>query len=130
MLTWFNFEEVDVAPPCPPGLLPLPQPRSVASVSGTPAPTPDCGPLNQNRANDVPKNSARPPSRNSGITSAAARVTRRSVAELELLGETFAPMAYDIRSFAKLGLLSELISGVDADPGPGAVGRPQIHHGH
>ena len=36
---------------------------------------------------------------------AAARVTRRSVAELEMLGETFAPMAYDIRSFARLGLL-------------------------
>jgi len=46
---------------------------------------------------------------------AAARVTRRSVAELEMLGETFAPMAYDIRSFAKLGLLYKLISGVDAD---------------
>jgi malonate decarboxylase gamma subunit len=46
---------------------------------------------------------------------AAARVTRRSVAELEMLGETFAPMAYDVRSFAKLGLLSTLISGVNAD---------------
>jgi malonate decarboxylase gamma subunit len=46
---------------------------------------------------------------------AAARVTRRSVAELEMLGETFAPMAYDIRSFAKLGLLYKLVSGVDAD---------------
>jgi malonate decarboxylase gamma subunit len=46
---------------------------------------------------------------------AAARVTRRSVAELEMLGETFAPMAYDIRSFARLGLLHQLISGVDAD---------------
>jgi malonate decarboxylase gamma subunit len=46
---------------------------------------------------------------------AAARVTRRSVAELEMLGETVAPMAYDIRSFAKLGLLYKLISGIDAD---------------
>jgi malonate decarboxylase gamma subunit len=46
---------------------------------------------------------------------AAARVTRRSVAELEMLGETFAPMAYDIRSFAKLGLLYKLISDIDAD---------------
>jgi malonate decarboxylase gamma subunit len=55
---------------------------------------------------------------------AAARVTRRSVAELELLGETFAPMAYDIRSFAKLGLLYTLISGVDADtPGQADVKR-------
>jgi malonate decarboxylase gamma subunit len=55
---------------------------------------------------------------------AAARVTRRSVAELEMLGETFAPMAYDIRSFAKLGLLYTLISGVDADaPGQADVER-------
>jgi malonate decarboxylase gamma subunit len=46
---------------------------------------------------------------------AAARVTRRSVAELEKLGERFAPMAYDIRSYAKLGLLHKLIQGVNAD---------------
>ena len=45
----------------------------------------------------------------------AARVTRRSVAELDVLGRTFAPMAYDVRSFAKLGLVYKLISGVDAD---------------
>jgi malonate decarboxylase gamma subunit len=45
----------------------------------------------------------------------AARVTRRSVAELDVLGRTFAPMAYDIRSFARLGLVYKLISGVDAD---------------
>jgi malonate decarboxylase beta subunit len=50
---------------------------------------------------------------------AAARVTRRSVAELEMLGKTLAPMAYDIRSFARLGLLHKLIEGVNADaPGP------------
>lgn len=55
---------------------------------------------------------------------AAARVTRRSVAELEKLGETIAPMAYDIRSFAKLGLLHQLIRGVDADaPGQADVER-------
>jgi malonate decarboxylase gamma subunit len=55
---------------------------------------------------------------------AAARVTRRSVAELEQLGETIAPMAYDIRSFAKLGLLHKLITGVDADtPGQADVAR-------
>ena len=55
---------------------------------------------------------------------AAARVTRRSVAELETLGEKFAPMAYDIRSFAKLGLLHKLITGVDADnPGQADVER-------
>ena len=51
---------------------------------------------------------------------AAARVTRRSVAELDMLGATFAPMAYDIRSFARLGLLHSLISGVAA-----AAPRPQ-----
>jgi malonate decarboxylase gamma subunit len=45
----------------------------------------------------------------------AARVTRRSVAELDALGRTFAPMAYDIRSFARLGLVYKLISNVDAD---------------
>jgi malonate decarboxylase gamma subunit len=55
---------------------------------------------------------------------AAARVTRRSVAELEQLGETIVPMAYDIRSFAKLGLLHRLITGVDADaPGQADVAR-------
>ncbi|MHB8477622.1 MAG: biotin-independent malonate decarboxylase subunit gamma [Steroidobacteraceae bacterium] len=55
---------------------------------------------------------------------AAARVTRRSVAELEMLGATFAPLAYDIHSFAKLGLLHSLICGVDADaPRPQDVER-------
>jgi malonate decarboxylase gamma subunit len=55
---------------------------------------------------------------------AAARVTRRSVAELEKLGETIAPMAYDIRSYARLGLLYALISGVNADsPGHTDVER-------
>jgi malonate decarboxylase gamma subunit len=48
----------------------------------------------------------------------AARVTRRSVAELDVLGRTFAPMAYDIRSFAKLGLVYKLISGIDVDAAP------------
>jgi malonate decarboxylase beta subunit len=55
---------------------------------------------------------------------AAARVTRRSVAELDMLGKKFAPMAYDIRSFAKLGLLHKLVSGIDADtPQPSDVER-------
>jgi malonate decarboxylase gamma subunit len=58
---------------------------------------------------------------------AAARVTRRSVAELDSLGEVFAPMAYDIRSFAKLGLLHRLLSGIDADaPGPLDVERVRV----
>ena len=53
---------------------------------------------------------------------AAARVTRRSVADLEKLGERIAPMAYDIRAYAKLGLLHQLIEGIDADaPGPADV---------
>jgi malonate decarboxylase gamma subunit len=44
----------------------------------------------------------------------AARVTRRTVEELEELGKAIVPMAYDIRQYAKLGLLHELIAGVDA----------------
>ncbi|CAB3769150.1 biotin-independent malonate decarboxylase subunit gamma [Paraburkholderia solisilvae] len=46
---------------------------------------------------------------------AAARVTRRTVAELDKLGETIVPMSYSMASFAKLGLLDTLIDGVDAD---------------
>src|ERR1700689_4647283 len=45
----------------------------------------------------------------------AARVTRRTVEELDELGKTVIPMAYDIRQFAKLGLLHELITEIDAD---------------
>ena len=45
----------------------------------------------------------------------AARVTRRSVEALDALGKTIIPMAYDIRQFAKLGLLHELITGINAD---------------
>lgn len=40
---------------------------------------------------------------------AAARVTLRSVEELETLAATIPPMAYDIGSFAKLGLLWRLL---------------------
>jgi malonate decarboxylase gamma subunit len=46
---------------------------------------------------------------------AAARVTRRSVEDLDVLGETIVPMSYAMTSFGKLGLLDELIRGVDAD---------------
>jgi malonate decarboxylase gamma subunit len=46
---------------------------------------------------------------------AAARVTRRTVDELDKLGETIVPMSYSIASFAKLGLLDTLIGDVDAD---------------
>lgn len=53
---------------------------------------------------------------------AAARITRRSVAELDELGKTILPMSYDIRQYERLGLLHELIAGVDADaPSPADV---------
>lgn len=45
---------------------------------------------------------------------AAARVTRRSVEELEQLGERIPPMGYQVHSFAQLGLLHRLIAEVDA----------------
>jgi biotin-independent malonate decarboxylase gamma subunit len=45
----------------------------------------------------------------------AARVTRRTVEELDELGKTIIPMAYDVRQYAKLGLLHELLSGIYAD---------------
>ncbi len=40
---------------------------------------------------------------------AAARITRRSVESLEKLGKTIAPLSYDIRDYAKLGLLHKLL---------------------
>jgi len=40
---------------------------------------------------------------------AAARITLRSVEELEKLGKTIAPLSYDIRDYAKLGLLHKLL---------------------
>lgn len=40
----------------------------------------------------------------------AARVTQRSVAALEELAESIPPMAYDIKNFASLGLLSASLS--------------------
>jgi len=54
----------------------------------------------------------------------AARVTRRTVAELDALGKTIIPMAYDIRQYARLGLLHELIADIDADaPSAGQIAR-------
>ena len=44
---------------------------------------------------------------------AAARITRRSVAELEKLGHEIAPMSYDVRDYAKLGLLLKLLHADD-----------------
>jgi malonate decarboxylase gamma subunit len=46
---------------------------------------------------------------------AAARVTRRTVAQLDALAESILPLAYDIRTFARLGLVHALIAGVDAE---------------
>jgi malonate decarboxylase gamma subunit len=55
---------------------------------------------------------------------AAARVTRRSVEGLDALGDTVLPMSYKMSAYAKLGLLHELIEGVDADqPGPAGIER-------
>ena len=57
---------------------------------------------------------------------AAARVTRRSVDELDRLAAMILPMAYDIRTYARLGTLHALIAGVNADrPGPDDVRRVQ-----
>lgn len=55
---------------------------------------------------------------------AAARVTRRSVEELEKLGDRIPPMAYNVRAFAGLGLLHRLIESVNAEaPTPEDVQR-------
>jgi malonate decarboxylase gamma subunit len=40
---------------------------------------------------------------------AAARITRRSVEELDKLGKTIAPLSYDVKDYAKLGLLHKLL---------------------
>lgn len=40
---------------------------------------------------------------------AAARITRRSVSDLEKLGHEIVPLSYDIRDYAKLGILHELL---------------------
>lgn len=45
---------------------------------------------------------------------AAARITRRPISELDEVGNRIPPMSYDIRNYAKLGLLHKLISGVNA----------------
>jgi malonate decarboxylase gamma subunit len=40
---------------------------------------------------------------------AAARITRRSVAQLETLAQTVTPLSYNVRDYAKLGLLYKLL---------------------
>lgn len=57
---------------------------------------------------------------------AAARVTLRSVADLERLAADVPPMAYDIKSYASLGLLWRLVNVRDADqPFPSDVAEVQ-----
>jgi biotin-independent malonate decarboxylase gamma subunit len=57
----------------------------------------------------------------SGVTvhamakNAAARVTRRTVEELDKLAETVIPMSYKIQDYAELGTLYKLIDGVNVD---------------
>jgi malonate decarboxylase gamma subunit len=46
---------------------------------------------------------------------AAARVTKRSIAELDELAGKVLPLSYDIRAYAQLGVLHQLIKGVNAD---------------
>jgi malonate decarboxylase gamma subunit len=46
---------------------------------------------------------------------AAARVTKRSVADLDELGGKVLPLSYDVRTVAQLGILHELIENVNAD---------------
>jgi malonate decarboxylase gamma subunit len=57
---------------------------------------------------------------------AAARITLRSVADLDRLGAKIAPMSYDIHDFAKLGLLHELLHVADPDtPSQATVAQVQ-----
>jgi malonate decarboxylase gamma subunit len=56
---------------------------------------------------------------------AAARITLRSVAELEKLGHQILPMSYDIRDYAKLGLLHKLLQ-VENPDNPAAATVVQV----
>src|SRR3546814_18734297 len=55
----------------------------------------------------------------------AARVTLRSVEELEALADSVPPMAYDIDSFSSLGLLWETLS-VEQIEHPNAAYLPRV----
>jgi malonate decarboxylase gamma subunit len=59
---------------------------------------------------------------------AAARVTRRSVADVEKLGAEVLPMSYDVRRYARLGTLHALVGGVNADA-PGAADVEAVRRG-
>ena len=55
---------------------------------------------------------------------AAARITRRSVQSLEELGKTLPPLSYDVRDFARLGVLHKLLRVENPDqPGAEAIGK-------
>ena len=55
---------------------------------------------------------------------AAARITLRSVSDLEKLGHEILPMSYDIRDYAKLGLLYKLLQVENPDnPAAATVGQ-------
>ena len=57
---------------------------------------------------------------------AAARITRRSVDDLLRLAQSLPPLSYDVRGFAKLGLLHELLSITDPDqPSPQTTSQVQ-----
>jgi malonate decarboxylase gamma subunit len=55
---------------------------------------------------------------------AAARITLRSVADLERLGHEIVPMSYDIRDYARLGLLHKLLDVENPDnPSPATIAQ-------
>ncbi len=57
---------------------------------------------------------------------AAARITLRTVAELDRLGHQIAPLSYDIRDYAKLGLLHNLLHVENPEsPSKGTVSQVQ-----
>ena len=57
---------------------------------------------------------------------AAARITLRTVEELEALGKKIAPLSYDIHDYAKLGLLHKLLHVENPDtPSPTTVSQVQ-----
>ena len=57
---------------------------------------------------------------------AAARITLRTVAELDRLGHEIAPLSYDVRDYARLGLLHKLLHVEDPDkPSQATVAQVQ-----
>jgi len=57
---------------------------------------------------------------------AAARITRRTLEEVDALGDAAPPMSYRVDMFARFGLVDVLLDGVAADtPGPTDVKRVQ-----